>query len=58
MHRVILSIAGTWDEEGVTDSNSLQQIVDDPRRCLFCGVFGDKKPSVISLKYTQVQTAE
>ena len=53
----LLSIAGTWDGESVTentmdDSNGLQQIVDDPRRCLFCGVFGDQKPSVILKKYT------
>ena len=51
----LLSIAGTWDGESVRedttdDSNGLQQIVDDPRRCLFCGVFGDQKPSVIFFK--------
>jgi len=46
----VLSVTGLLDGEKAADtaegSSVLGQIADDPRRCLFCGVYGDQKPSV------------
>ena len=50
----VLSIAGYLDGDSAAENTlqgatGLEQIADDPRRCLFCGMFGDRKPSVMLL---------
>ena len=49
----VLCVTGLLDGEKAADttqgSRVSGQIADDPRRCLFCGVYGDQKPSVRSL---------